>query len=170
MNDKLAKGHSLEHQRIVLISPDENLGNAAQRFNQQAPIALRHCCVLLQNAVQVLKVLQRESIFGASTPRATEPASTAKHCNRCEGRASMILNLDPMSTWNRSTQRWLLSCISNAVIPTNYLQSPQQPQYKRLSTTSLILGWEEIDTGNLVLLHSFTRFALKIYYVNSNKI
>lgn len=56
-SEESIKGHSLKHQRVVLISPDENLGNAAQRFNQQAPIALRHCCVLLQNAVQVLKML-----------------------------------------------------------------------------------------------------------------
>lgn len=63
----------------MLVAPNQDLCDAAQRLHQQATITFRHGGVLLQNAVQVLKVLQRQAVFGPPTPGSAKPAATPEH-------------------------------------------------------------------------------------------
>lgn len=70
--------HSLEHGRIILVAPNEDLGDAAQRLDEEAAIVLGHGRIAVENVVQILEVLQRQTVLRLA-PAATEPASTAKH-------------------------------------------------------------------------------------------
>lgn len=73
--------HSLKDRRIILIAPDQDLRNAAQRLDQQPAIALRNSLVALQNVVQILEMLQRAAILGLR-PADAKPAAAAKHFDR----------------------------------------------------------------------------------------
>lgn len=70
--------HLLEHRRIILIAPNQYLRNATQRLNEEASIVLRHRRVPVQNVVQILEVLQRQTVLRFA-PAAAEPAATAEH-------------------------------------------------------------------------------------------
>lgn len=70
--------HSLEHRRIILIAPNQDLRYATQRLNEKAAIVLRHRWIPIENVVQILEVLQRQAILRLA-PATAEPAATAKH-------------------------------------------------------------------------------------------
>lgn len=52
--------NSLKHRAVILISPDENLGNGADSFHKQISVVISHCCVLRKNMVHVPKEMQIE--------------------------------------------------------------------------------------------------------------
>ena len=45
--------HLLKDGAVVLVAPDENLGDGPQGLDQQAPVSIRHRLVLVQHRVQV---------------------------------------------------------------------------------------------------------------------
>lgn len=68
----------VEDGAVILVAPDEDLGDGAQRLHQDALVLLRHRLVLGQQVVQVLEVLQRVRVF-RFPEAAGEPAFVAKH-------------------------------------------------------------------------------------------
>ena len=54
--------HLLKDGAVVLVAPDENLGDGPQRLDQQAPVSVRHRLVLVQHRVQV-SGMKRETVL-----------------------------------------------------------------------------------------------------------
>ena len=54
--------HLLKDGAVVLVAPDENLGDGPQRLDQQAPVSVRHRLVLVQHRVQV-SGMKRETML-----------------------------------------------------------------------------------------------------------
>lgn len=65
-------GDSLEHGAVILVAPNEDLGDTSQTLHQQSSVVFRHCRVLLQHRVEIFQVGQGQ--FVARLRRRPKPA------------------------------------------------------------------------------------------------
>ena len=77
VGEHISLKEEVEHGAVVLVAPDENLGDGAKRLHEQALVAVRDHLVLGDDGVEVLQVVQRVRVL--RLPYAPKEASVSEH-------------------------------------------------------------------------------------------
>jgi len=67
----------VEDGAVVLVAPDEDLGDGTERLDEEALVAVRHHLVLRDDGVEILQVVEGVRVF--RTPYAAEKTAVSEH-------------------------------------------------------------------------------------------